>query len=248
MRAQRGSAISETLVGLLVLLPAFWVVDWLGRLHDVQRSAVASARYLAWEETIEYGNRAHSELIVRDRIAGNDHAGIRRAADIRKQPPPINPLWQRTSESDQPLVSSEGFESERTASETLASHGYAVAAVAHGDGVPAAARLGGLSGQMLGQPPERLRQQRYRINVASLDEVTPPDQAVVFEETAALTTGDWRATTDREYQRRTEDLVASEPVHWVSQPAQQLGRFFVFKEGRYASSTDFVPPSHLAPH
>lgn len=247
MSAQKGSAFTETLVGLLVLLPAFWAVDWLGRLHDLQRSAVTSARYLVWEETVGHGNREDSRLLAWDRVAGNDHAALENAADVRKNGFAINALWQRTNQSNQPLVKYESPHSELIRTDAPLSRGYAVAAIAHGDGVPAAARLGGLSGRMLDQPPERLWQQRYRIEAATPSGKTTPEQPLVFEETAALTTGDWQARTDREYQRRTEDLVASEPVHWVSQPAQQLGRFFVFREGRYASSTDFVPPSHTTP-
>ncbi len=247
MSAQRGSAITETLVGLLVLLPAFWALDWLGRLHDIQRSAVTSARYLAWEETVGHSDRGTRQLLVWDRIAGSDHAAIQNATEIRKQGLSVNALWQRSGKSNQPLVEYKASDLERISTEALPSRGYAVAAIAHGDGVPAAARLGGLSGQMLGLPQEKFWQQRYRMNAAASGDRTAPDQALVFEETAALTPGYWQSRTDREYQRRTEDLVASEPVHWVSQPAQQLGRFFVFREGRYASSTDFVPPSHITP-
>ena len=43
MNRQAGSAIAEALVGLLALLPAFYAIDYLGRLHDMQRANVAAA-------------------------------------------------------------------------------------------------------------------------------------------------------------------------------------------------------------
>lgn len=215
MNNQFGSALSETLVALLVLLPAWWAIEYLGGLHDVQRAAVASARYLAWEAT-------------------EDGTGM-----LENHPSIIQEV--QLSEPTEPPVITKHKLGGRSA---LPSRGYAVAAIAHGDWIPVAARLGGLSSNMLGQPQEDLWRHRIQIDIK---EQSPREPSLSFIEQATVSMGDWQSQSDEEYQRRTESIVASEPVHWVSQPAQQLGRFFVFREGRYASSTDFIPPSNITP-
>ncbi len=250
MRSQSGSAISETLIGLLILIPAFWAVDWLGRLHDMQRSAIASARYLAWEELTGNQQSASSWRQAEERFGGSDLVGLVNVATLANEGPSINTLWNGSGSHRNLLPAEDSSPAASNNSRTqkrLPTAGYATAALAHGDRVPSAARLGGLSGQMLGLPRETLGQAEFQVRATALWDPVDPDRTLIFSETAGLSTHAWQANTDREYQQRTEDLVASEPVDWISAPAQQLGRFFVFKEGRYAASTDFIPPSRLAP-
>ncbi len=247
MKRQRGAALSESLVGLMAILPAFWAMDYLGRLHDMQRATVAGARYAAWEETV--GRRAGQVMdrLIDDRIHGSDRTGLVSDRRLRSLQPGANPLWKDRRGDLQPDDPSSPRRPRRGKAASLPDSGLAVRTLAHGDSVPRLAGLGGLSGRMLGL--EREEMPIHQVDLAAKPRLEGSDDAglVRFTARAAISPGAWQALDDREFQRRTERIVASEPVDTLSQPAQQLGRFFIFKEGRYARSTDFIPPSRIQP-
>lgn len=222
MNAQptRGSAITETLVGLLALLPAYWAIDYLGRVQDIDRQATMAARNAAWQVTAERPDeqsKPHPLWHFRGNplLAGDDAAAIREL--------PTN------------------------ATQSLPGTGLAVESVAHGKRLPSVVSLGGLSAQMLALAPERLPTYRAQMNVKALLAGHTRDETIDLRAHAAISQGDWSAHSDEQYQDRTNQIVASEPVAVLTQPARWLGQFFIFEEGRYAQSTDFVPPSRITP-
>lgn len=241
------SATSETLVGLLVLMPAFWAVDYLGRLADVDRATLMSARHAAWEET---ATRPDPHL-VRERLYGNDHTGLLSSRELKDSGPSINPLH---AGGRRPLMADRWTPSLRHRAPGSASAppgtGPGTAAIAHGRRVPAVVRIGGLSGQMLDLPDAPLRVHEVRAEIAAdarMSSATERSDRLIFSASHGVLHRDWQARSDRDYQRRTEAVVASEPVSLLTRPAPTLGRLTVFKEGRHAKSTDFIPPSRVVP-
>ena len=249
MTRQRGTAMTESLIGLLAIIPAFLAMDHLGRLQDMERAAIAGARYAAWEEISGRGKGNRLALAIEDRIYGNDHAPVVDVARLRRDGVSRNPLWQdrqgdlRRTDAD-PIRRQDGRERRHS---QLPDPGYAVRNIAYGQSVPDFVDRIGLSGDMLELPRETLTGHRIRIGARPRLEADDRSPLLIIEARGAISPGYWQARSDRDYQRRTQRLVASEPVDSLSRPAQVLGRFFAFKEGRYARSTDFVPPSDLFP-
>lgn len=247
MSGQHGSALSEALVGLLAILPAFWALDHLGRLHDMQRAAVAGARYAAWEETAGRGPGARVDRAIEDRIHGSDRTGLLGDHRLGTSPSYPSPLWRDRLGPLRTEADSRRQRTRRDRDGSLPATGIAVRTLAHGDAVPGLAGLGGLSGEMLDLQREGMPAHRVSLAVKPRLEAQRRQAPIHLEATAAISPGAWQALDYRRFQRRTERIVASEPVNTITQPAQQLGRFSVFKEGRYARSTDFIPPSRILP-
>lgn len=249
MSRQRGAAMTESLIGLLAIIPAFVAMDHLGRLQDMERAAIAGARYAAWEEISGRGREDALQIAIEDRIHGNDHAPIVDVAALKREGVSQNPLWQ-DRDGDLRHYSADAIERKggrRRRHRQLPDPGLAVRNIAYGQSIPDVIEATGLSGDMLGLPRETLVGHRLRIGARPRLEEGYRNPPLVFEAQGAVSPGHWQAGSDRDYQRRTERIVASEPVDLLSKPAQALGGFFVFKEGRYARSTDFVPRSDLFP-
>lgn len=51
-RSQAGQALTEFLVASLVLIPMLLMIPLLGKLSDVNHTAIAASRYAAWERTV----------------------------------------------------------------------------------------------------------------------------------------------------------------------------------------------------
>ncbi len=248
MNPTQGSAISETLVGLLALLPAFWAMDYLGRLHDMQRSAVHAARYAIWDQTAARNPRDGLSLEIRDRIHGNEHASLKAIRRLRTAGVSQNPLWDNARG---PLINKDAparVQAQQASGDMgLPAVGIGVGGLAHGDRLPSALRIAGLGARMLDFERERLAIYQADVSARPLQGSRAGDQPVTLTARGALTTGDWQAFNDASYQRRTEDIVASETFSMISKPATMVGYFPLFQEARYAQSTDFVPPSRLQP-
>ncbi|RZU98641.1 hypothetical protein [Spiribacter vilamensis] len=249
MSGQHGTAMTESLIGLLAIIPAFLAMDHLGRLQDMERAAIAGARYAAWEEISGRGKDDALPIAIEDRIFGNDHAPIVDRARLRREGVSQNPLWQdrdgmlRDTDAD----GIQRQDGRKRGNSNLPEPGTAVRNIAYGQSIPDVIEATGLSGDMLGLPRETLVGHRLRMGARPRLEEGDRNPPLVFEAQGAISPGHWQAGSDRAYQRRTERIVASEPVDTLSKPAQALGGFFVFKEGRYARSTDFVPRSDLFP-
>jgi len=249
MNDQRGSAITETLIGMLVLLPAFWAVDYLGRLQDINRSTIMAARYAAWEELTH---------LASDRALGSTISKRIYKGDLHRFEPPnetpaenklSNPLWRyRNGQLLIEKTPTDFTKYPATDDEDLPNTGLIIETVAHGDRLPRPIRILGLSEKMLDLSKAGLAISEVKISVkASLEPSQATNNSIIFDTKATLSSGDWSAFSDQEYQQRIDAMVASEPVDTLSLPAQTLGRFFVFEEGRYARATDFIPPSRLLP-
>lgn len=215
-----GSALTEALVGLLALLPAFWAVDYIGRLHDMDRYAAMTARYNAWQS-----------------LSGP-------AAERTTHPP----LWHFQGKSlVAPANALEVRALEPNASAPAISSGVAIETLAHGQYLPSTVRIGGLSSNMLDLPAEQRPTYNATVSARSLLPGSSRETPIPLRATATLSPGEWSAYTDPIYRDRTNQIVASEPVATLTQPASWLARFGIFEEGRYAQNTQFVPPSRITP-
>lgn len=241
--------MTEALIGLLAIIPALMAMDHLGRLQDMERAAIAGTRYAVWEEISGRSSSDDLRIAIEDRIHGSDHAPIVDTARLYRQGISLNPLWHdregalRAVAADDTVRRKGGGRGGRD----LPRAGIGVRNIAYGESIPSAIAAIGLSGGMLGLPRERLLSHQVRISAQPRLEDGPPKPLLTLEARGAIAPGDWQASDDRAYQRRAERIVASEPVDVLTQPAQTMGAFAVFKEGRYARSTDFVPESDRFP-
>jgi len=249
---QRGSAFSEVILSLLVLIPAFWAVDHLGRLAEIQRDTTMGARYAVWQNLATPPGEAIRDNVVtevRDRIHGNVLAPIVAIETIEQDGYSHNALREGGRKTLVADTEAGGIRARNLRSEEagrLSGDGPGAALLAQGRFMPAGVRLAGLSSDMLGLADAPLVAHEQSVTL-SLDDVPGhPDtdsSAPQITASAALLTESWAAQSDREYQRRTNRIVASQPVDVFTRPARFIGRFPVFREGRYAAGTDFVPPS-----
>ncbi len=60
-KKQAGSAATEVLVLLLVMIPLFSALPLLGKISDINNTTIQSSRYLAWERTV--ANNTHKTSI-----------------------------------------------------------------------------------------------------------------------------------------------------------------------------------------
>lgn len=236
MNRQQGSALSETLIGLMVLLPAFMAMDYLGRLQEIRRDSIELTRAASWETSVRPVAHALTNPSI-SQIAGMD-----RTED--------NPLWQRQGTSL--IHDNRPPEIRRTQNpdgELLNKYRVGVKIFAHGQGVPDWAGALGLSGNMLDLPQETAPINTGEISARALLDPVEPEKPVTFTPTASLTPDSWVAHSDAEYQRRLEQVSYSGLVYYFTVPAHTaLGFLPIFKEGRYAAATDFIPESRIHPN
>ena len=235
MRSQHGSALTETLIGLLVLLPAFMAMDYLGRLQEIRRDSVALTRAASWETTVRPVATALKNPAI------SEMAGMDRTVD--------NPLWQRQGDS---LISNntqpEIRRYENPQGGLISGARLGIATIAHGRFIPDWAGLLGLSGSMLDLAQETAPINTGAISAKALLDPITPEKPIDFTPTATLTPDSWVAHSDAEYQRRLEQVGYSRLVTIFTIPAHTvLGFFPLFLEGRYAAATDYIPESRIHP-
>ena len=233
MRTQQGSALMETLIALMVLIPAFIAMDYLGRLQEIRRDNIEVGRAASWETT----PRPVAHLFTEPSVS--DVAGMDRTVD--------NPLWQRQGETL--IAANTTPQIQRYANP----NGSMVSAwrvgnnlIAHGWGIPDWVSLLGLSGSMLNLAQERLPISQSAINAAALIDPVTPDKPIVFETSTTLTPDHWMAHSDADYQQRLQQITYSELLTVFTSPAHSvLGFIPFFKEARNARATDFIPESRV---
>jgi hypothetical protein len=160
----------------------------------------------------------------------------RALAGVVRQPNPPKapavPVQRRPMQSDR--------QDELTAS-------AAVRALAYGDYVPGIARIGGLHPRMLRLPKPAFQAHHAELTVSPTDAPDEHAPTLRVNASASVIPADWQARHDRQYQSRTEGIVASEPLDAVTSPGRGLARFVLFREGRDADATDFIPPHGIRP-
>lgn len=235
MKLQTGSALTETLIGLMVLLPAFIAMDYLGRLQEIRRDSVELARAASWETTVRPVERAMINPSI------SLQAGMDRTVD--------NPLWQMQGTS---LISADSTPEirryEHVEGNLISSRFVSTSLFAHGRFIPDWVSILGLSGSMLGLPQEITPISAGRISARALIDPVQPEKPLLFESRASLSPNAWVAHSDSEYQQRLQQVGLSELLRVITIPAHtMLGYIPFYKEGRYAKATDFIPESRIHP-
>ncbi len=256
----------EAVVARLALLPLFMAVNYLGRAQDVQQSAAEGSRYLSWERTVWSApggggaTKSDAALVreVRHRAQGGPRGGMISERELTTRGIAVNPIWRDSSGASLLTGADDGAGIDAIRADLrsvpLTSQGYALGAVAHGDGIGAAASSLGLGGDMLGLAKSKLAAHTVSVGIrprlegrgslhldGRAEETDAPP--ITFRYRGAVLTDTWRASGDENYSRRVERVVGSEPVETVSALAPLLGVFPLYAEGRYARGTDFVPES-----
>lgn len=102
----RGQALSETLVGMLVLVPILILIPYVGRYLDVKHKAQDASRYAIWERTVfsdpsagwDAGENSKSDAALAEeidrRILGDPRALL---GDTDQS---ANPLWRDHQDAD----------------------------------------------------------------------------------------------------------------------------------------------------
>ncbi len=100
-----GQATTETLLTLLVFVPLFILIPYLGKYLDVKHYVVNASRYVTWERTVfgdeenswEAGENSKSDtdiaLEANHRILGDPRSAIIATENIRANNFTDNPLW-----------------------------------------------------------------------------------------------------------------------------------------------------------
>jgi len=93
----RGSALTEVVVLMLVMVPLAFTIPMLGKLIDLKQSSIQASRYLAWQQTHAPSQSADAAIRVDDlnrRFFSSPESAITSSVgDTPDQPIRENPLW-----------------------------------------------------------------------------------------------------------------------------------------------------------
>jgi len=96
----QGSALTEVVVLMLVMVPLAFTIPMLGKLIDLKQSSIQASRYLAWQQTHAPSQSGDAQSRVDDlnrRFFSSPDAAIASAAgNVANQPIGENPLWGRS--------------------------------------------------------------------------------------------------------------------------------------------------------
>ena len=227
--AERGAALAETIVLMVVLVPLMFAVPMVGNLVDLRQSSVQAARYAAWESTVHPGRAAPAHLS--ERFFGDGDAPIVTAssdggtnalwgdgpgAGSAAPGTPVHDTEVRVRDRDVVTLGYEAADRQSAVADTV---GGAISAV--GGALDA---LGGTWDVETGA----IRRSGVRVGVDRngwLAELGPGNcgqRTSCFEETAAILGDAWAADRDRA-ERRVEALVPATALDPVGEAMAVFG-------------------------
>lgn len=90
-REQKGQAIVELFVAMLVMIPLFWAIISLGKFLDFDNAGRQAIRYVNWEQTVDKSVATiASNNEIQDRFLRSPLGGL---DPLILNQPPVNPLW-----------------------------------------------------------------------------------------------------------------------------------------------------------
>lgn len=272
----RGSAMVETIVALLALMPFIVGIPLLGKQLDIKHKSYDAARYSAWERTVWRSdgvrNRKQGEdisLEARDRILGDPRGGVTSIETLRTAGITENPLW-RDRQGRRLLAYADGkLPVEFTHSDRASPVGVGyvlVPGIAHGDG-PLASIENALKLQSLNlnrhafamsaiaveSRPLLQRLSRRRRSLGPSDDEGNEPENLVHAATSALLSDTWSSSDESALQRRVDDITANELIEELQSPGKPLGMQApgkgrpLFGEGQFGWSPDLRPRSTALP-
>jgi len=116
IKKQRGSAATEMLVLLMVMVPLFSALPLLGKISDINTTTIQSSRYLAWERTVSNSSHktaAHVATEVNNRFFVQPDAHIKSNQGVLSSEEVQNPFWRgfgenHNGEKNRLITSNEG--------------------------------------------------------------------------------------------------------------------------------------------
>lgn len=102
---ERGNALVETTVLMLVMLPVVFAMALMGNLIDLKQTTEQAARYVAWESTVETPD---SDSISVPSVSSRFYQSVGNPIQSGATPSSVNSLWG--SQSNNTLAMSSAFE------------------------------------------------------------------------------------------------------------------------------------------
>lgn len=270
MRAQIGSAMAETLVSLLALMPFLIGLPLLSKQADIKHKAVDAARYAVWERTVwrndGLDNRKSAEditLETRDRILGHPRAGLLDVNDLRSQGITENRFWRdrrarRLLEYERNPGALEQTIDERSSPVEV---GYfLVPSLAYGDG-PLASAASLLRVRNLDLDRRAFAHTHLELAVRAalseaaarppslghMSEQTSEPEPLRFEARGAILSDTWAVAAESEFRQRVDFVTANELIESLERPVRVLGALALgrgrplYGEGQYAWDSELRP-------
>lgn len=273
---QRGNAIAETLIALLALSPLLIGIPLLGKQLDIKHKSYDAARYAVWERTVwrsdGTSNRKGEEditLEARDRAIGDPRVGLVDVQSLRAEGISENRLWldqrrERLIDYERNGAALDADYDERTVPVAV---GYTIApAVAHGDGVLAAAaellRVDDLDlnrgaftnvALSIGVRPVLHTLAARAPSLGRREEPTASPAPLVLRASGALLSDTWSAVDENDFRRRVDYATTNELLEYLELPARPIGANalgkgrLLYGEGQYAWEPELRPSSATLP-
>jgi hypothetical protein len=272
---QRGTAITEVIVGLLALSPFLIGIPLLGKQLDIKHKSMDAARYSVWERTVWRSsgtNRkepAEITLEARDRVLGDARAEIVPSETLRTAGITENTLWRDAA--NERLLAYHGDAQpvgidQRTAREPVEVGYLFVPAFTYGGGVISTAasilqvnelgmdaRTFASAEVNVSMRPVLSGRARTPVSLLREDSNEAEQQPLVQRAGGAILSDTWSSRDENEFGRRVDELTIDEMVETIELPSQALALAAagkgepLFGEGQYAWDPDLRPRSATLP-
>lgn len=248
----RGSAMTETIVLMLAALPLMFAIPMIGKLVDVNQTAVQAGRYATWEATVNHDGAPAPRQIEARFFGAGDEPILSEGATLG-----TNALWGDGTARPGGWDARTAIEIDRASVETIR-YGDVVSekmtiANAAGDIVQGIGDLlakgddveWGLGDSALVRSGVRVRvrENGWLEGAAS----SCGGAFACLEETGAILSDGWSAGDVDQVKRRVRTLVPARVLHKVGDGISLLGALPFLKEAKHLKGAfghvgEFVPP------
>ena len=262
MTRNRGNALIETIVALLVLSPFIAGMVLLGKQLDVKHKTYDALRYSVWERTVWSDSTKSSDEITMealDRSFGHPHAGVSAPDFLRSAGISQNPLWTdgaRSLLADGPAAAVVASHSD--AAPPADAGNLLVPALAHGTGpaspVMNALQIGDLelnarafaTTRLTADVRPVLAEQRRSQSRTEPSPITHAAHGAVLSDV-------WSSRDEGEFRRKSDNIIADEIVEALELPGRPLSMQApskggpLYGEGQYGWDPEVRPRSNVLP-
>lgn len=258
VRYERGNALLETVVMLLLLSPAVLGMVLLGKQLDVKHKTYDALRYSVWERTIwsNHGSNGKADEDITaealDRAFGHPHAGVSSVDSLRESGISQNPLWR--DHQRRPILQDAAVSATHENDAAPLATGYAlVPGLAHGEGwLGTAARA--LQMEDLELNPHAFASATITTSIKPLFTQDASERAPVTQRASGAVLSDtWSSRDEDEFRRRVDHVTADELLEALEMPGRPLAMQSMgeggplYGEGRYGWEPDLRPRSNSLP-